>query len=356
MVTENPAEHASVLMKKGIALLNSTTRQAWAESLVYFNEALAIRRALPSSPDSWPAYVLAASWMNRGDALTKLGESENLHEAVRCFDEALAVLATISIDANPLYRRRLAIAWINRGLALQEQGTEKALAEARESFERGIEVLKDRADQKEVVAGGWMNRANVLMRFEPPSLVEARESAERAVSLAVESEESDLGCAETALKARHVLCQALAQCLIDGDTRRSDHAVAAKAAVEAALKVIRTWEEKGETCFRSQGAQMFRFGVTLVQEYLPDQLASFIEKGLPALGTCGDLDVIGAHATAVEALAAAWRAFEKEGFVAINTPRRDQWIETLRVLRSTDSRLRELRAAAVAGERYSDLG
>ena len=346
MVTENPAEHASVLMKKGIALLNSTSRQGWTESLVYFDEALAIRRALPPSADSWAAYVLAASWMNRGDALTKLGGGDNLREAVRSFDEALAVLATVSIDQNPLYGRRLAIAWINRGLALQEQGVPEALAAARKSFEAGIEVVEARPDLNQVAACGWMNHANVLMRIDPPEPVEAILSAELALALLAIEEESDVAAAETAVHARHVLCQALAQRLIEEESRRGEHAAAALIVVEAGLKAVRSWTERAEARFGAVVSQLFRFGLTLVEQYRPDQLAPYIIEGLPAVGTTCAPHAIAAHEAAVESLAKVWRGLEKEGFAGINTSRLDRWIETLRGLRFADGRLRELKTSA----------
>jgi hypothetical protein len=43
---ENPAEAASVLMKRGIALLNESTPGSLAEAVTYFDRALALRRAL----------------------------------------------------------------------------------------------------------------------------------------------------------------------------------------------------------------------------------------------------------------------------------------------------------------------
>ena len=346
MVTENPAERASALMKKGIAFLNSGNREGWEASLPFFDEALAIRRSLPPSAESWAAYVLAASWMNRGDALTKLGGSDNLREAVRSFDEALGVLGAISVDENPLYGRRLAIAWMNRGLALQEEATEEALAQALESFERGIEVLDLRADQKGVAACGWVNRASLLLRLRPPSITEARVSAERALCLARGAEESDLECADAALKARVVLCQAFAEADLGDEARRSDHAAAAGAVVESALEVVQAWEQKGETRFRSQAAQLFRFGVILAQQYHPDELVPFIKKGIACMPMGNHPDAIAALEAAVESLAGVWRRLEREGFAAINTPQLDLWIETLRALRLADSRLRELRSGA----------
>jgi tetratricopeptide (TPR) repeat protein len=346
MVTDNPAQAASALMKRGIALLTGGAQGEVADALGCFDEALAIRRALPPNPDPWQDYVLAASWMNRGDALIRLGGAANLAEAVRSFDEALAVMRNVPLDANPLFARRLAIAWINRGLALQEQGSALALADARKSFEEGIDTLKGREDQNQVVACGWMNRANVLMRAEPPLVAEARGSAEQAIVLLLKEEETEVVSAETSLKARHILCQTFAQTLADEESGRAECAVVAKAVAEAGLKVIRAWEAKGETRFRPLARQLFRFGVTLLQQYEPEGVISFIDAGFPAIGGACDLETIAVYETAVDVLARAWRVLEKEGFAAINTPRLDQWVETLRALRSTDTRLRELRAAA----------
>jgi hypothetical protein len=48
-LTPTSAEQASVLMKRGIALLNENTAESLPEALRFFNEALALRRALPAS-------------------------------------------------------------------------------------------------------------------------------------------------------------------------------------------------------------------------------------------------------------------------------------------------------------------
>lgn len=345
MVTENPAETASAFMKRGIALLNVGTAASLSESLGWFDQALSIRRGLPASTDPWPSYVLAASWMNRGDALTRLGGLPNLTEAVRSFDEALAVLAAIPMELNPLFGRRLAIAWINRGLALQEQGTAEALANARSSFERGIGALKGRTDQDLVLACGWMNRANVLMRTEPPVAAEARKSAEYAIALVAPEERADLVAAETGLKARHIFCQAIAHAITDEPAVAEANAATAIAFVKSGFTVAMVWKNREKECCSLIVSQLFRFGLALVQQYQPDAIVSFVNEGLLAVGTGGDYKTIELHELAVDALARVWRSLEKEGFAAIHTPRLDQWIETLRALRSTDTRLRELRAA-----------
>jgi tetratricopeptide (TPR) repeat protein len=346
MVTHTPAEAASVLMKRGIALLSGGDVDELAAALDCFDQALAIRQALPPNADPWQDYVLAASWMNRGDVLIRMGGLANLAGAIRSFDEALAVMKNVPLDANPLFGRRMAIAWINRGLALQEQGDPQALEDARKSFEAGIHVLKAREDQNQVAACGWMNLANVLMRAEPAQATKARASAERAIAMRAKEEHTDIVSAETALKARHILCQAIAEIIADAKIGRVENAEAAMAAAESGLKVIRRWEERGERRFRPLARQFFLFGMTLAQQYHPDQIATFIAAGLPAIGDGADPESIAIHEAAVDALARAWRTLEKEGFTAINTPRLDQWIETLRALRSTDSRLRDLRAAA----------
>ena len=95
--------------------------------------AIELRRSLPLEGNPWYRYVLAAGWMNRGDALTRLGSPENLVEAVRSYDEALVIPVRVAwlpeervhfelfaaghrgID----YRYPLALAWLCHRIADQ---------------------------------------------------------------------------------------------------------------------------------------------------------------------------------------------------------------------------------------------
>jgi hypothetical protein len=335
----DPAQRASALMKRGLARLDEGTPESVAESLEHFDEALALRRALPPSEDPWASHVLAASWMNRGDALTRLGAPENLAEAVRSYDEALAVLRAMPLDANPLFRRRFAIAWINRGITLLEQGTSASLPEAVRSFNQGIAALAHVVEESVLVACAWMNRANALFRHQPPLLEDAHQSAYAALALLGRHESGDLIAAESGLKARHIICQVVAESLSTEAADPEALIAAAYHAVESGLRLARDWEQRGETRFRPLATGLFHFGTALCQRHQPATLAAFLRENV------GTVESVDTYAAACQALARSWQDAQKGGFAAVNTPRLEQWIEILRTWRATHSRLRELHAA-----------
>ncbi|MEI9960210.1 MAG: hypothetical protein WDM76_03475 [Limisphaerales bacterium] len=61
-------------MKRGIVLLNANMPASLAEAVQCFDRAIELRRTLPLHENLLFRYGLAAGWMNRGDALTRLGE------------------------------------------------------------------------------------------------------------------------------------------------------------------------------------------------------------------------------------------------------------------------------------------
>jgi hypothetical protein len=344
---------ASGWMKRGIALLNENTTASLTASLVWFEGAIELRRSLPLAENSWYRYVLAAGWMNRGDALTRLSSTENLAEAVRSYDQALALLRTLDLESNPLFRKRLALAWMNRGITLQEQGTPVSLRAAVESFEEAIAVLRDLPagagpENRPVLACALMNRANVLLRLTPSTPDLARKSAEQALALVAGAEEQEILAAETGLKARHVLCRAIASQLADGTgpIAPEDLIAAATDAVDDGMKLARHWEARGERRFHDLAVELFRFGACAYQMHQSHFLSEFL---LEYLEPCQSRDAFPAdpkmHAAAGEAIARAFAEIQHDGFRSLSTPRFDRFLETLRQLRITQTRLGELRRA-----------
>ncbi len=191
-------------MRRGIALLTENTLRSLTESLPCFDEAIRLRRNLPLAENAWYRYVLAAGFMNRADALTRLGW---LDDAVSLYDEALAILQTLDLEDDSRFRQRLALAWMNRGVTLQQESVVDALV----SFENAIAIATEPA----LVAAGLTNYGNALLQLSAPDLVRARRAFEDALPLLAEQEETDAGMAEIGLKARHGICRALAWQLAD---------------------------------------------------------------------------------------------------------------------------------------------
>src|SRR5262245_42422313 len=106
-------DQANARLLRGLELLEANTPASLREAVQCFDDAITLRRELPLSENCWFRYGLIAGWMNRGDALTRLGSADELGEALRCYDEALSQLRELPMHESPLFIRRLAIAWLN---------------------------------------------------------------------------------------------------------------------------------------------------------------------------------------------------------------------------------------------------
>lgn len=342
---------ASGWMKRGIALLNENTSASLTDSVRWFERAIELRRSLPLKEDPWYRYVLAAGWMNRGDALTRLGSTENLAEALCSYDHALVLLRTLDLESNPLFRKRMALAWMNRGITLQEQGTPRSLRAALASFDEAIAVLRDpraleRADDRPILACALTNRGNALLRLEPSSPASARASAEQALALIAGEEEQDLMAAETGLKARQILCRAIAFQLVDrtGTRVTEDLVAVATNVVDDGMTLARNWEARGERRYRDLAVELFRFGARAYQIHQSHFLTEFLLENLDPSQSHDAFPVNSQmHTVAGDAIARALAEIQRDGFRSLNTPQFDRFLKTLRQLRITQTRLGELR-------------
>ena len=343
---------ASSWMKRGLALLNENTPASLKQALQCFDRGLELRRHLPLKGNPDFSYGLAACWMNRADVLTRLGGHENLLDALNGYGQAIALLHRLSLEENPQYRRRLAVAWLNRGYTLEAQQTPRSVAEAVNSFARSIKVLREAQaptdEDRRLLGCALMNHANTLFQSAgPTSAQEARTSANEAVQLLTDLEESDLLAAEAALKARHVLCRALAHLLNDATATGAppeDLVSEATDVVDEGMENARLWEQRGVKGFRSLANDLFHFGSRVYQAHQPHFLPDFVLESLdPARAPGAMPDSREMHATAMVALRSALGEIQRNSFSAINTPRYERALAILEELRITEARLEELR-------------
>jgi tetratricopeptide (TPR) repeat protein len=277
---------ASVLMKQGIRLLGEEPPGPIDAALECFDRALALRRQLPVATNPLLGYGLAACWLNRADALMRLGDAAQIAVALRAYDEAIALLRVLPLAIDPRFPRRLAIAHQNRGLALQAQG-QAALTAAIDAFENALGILEaDDAlpisDRQFLLAAVWLNLANARVSSETSEAAAlARVAAHKAIALVNGSEDSDAAAAEVGLKARHVLCQAIARQLSAppalGEKMPNDVHQATDS-VDNGLALVRRWEHQGITRFRRVAYDLFRFGARVYARYQPQFLDEFIRE------------------------------------------------------------------------------
>src|SRR5688572_24363916 len=108
--SEAPAidAQASMLMKRGIRLLSDATPDAISEALACFDRALELRSRLPIDAVPVFRYGLAACWLNRADALIRLGHAALISDALRAYDEGIALLRGLPLHEDARFPRRLA--------------------------------------------------------------------------------------------------------------------------------------------------------------------------------------------------------------------------------------------------------
>jgi len=346
-------ELAGRWMHRGIDLLQANSWSSLREAARCFDQAIALRRALPLAENPRRRYGLAAGWMNRGDALARLGGIEQLAEAVSSYDKALECLRDLPLGDDSLYPRRLAIAWINRGFAWQRGDTATARSEAIRSFRNALAVLEDSpasaiADLALLRAGALTNLAGALLDASDSSAPEARSLARQALGLIESGEQNDTPAAEVGFKARHVLCRAIAAESRDGKTAPLDRLSEASDAARAGLALARHWERRGETGFRALAEDLFRFGCRVYQAGPPQFLVEFILESLDPARSGGAAPLNGEmRDSAIAALWAALKDIQRAGFSALSTPRRGHLLESLRILRVAEERLEQLRGTTI---------
>ena len=282
-------------MNRGIALMAEERAGAASEALACFDEALGLRTSLPLDQSPVLRYGRAVCWLNRADALMRLGGGPQVVEALRSCGEAIAELRHLPLEDDPRFPRRLAMAHHNRGLFLLVHGAGPTDVVA--AFRESIALLEHPhaeriVDRQQLLAVAWMNLAHVQAAAgTDESEPQARSSAMRAIELVGASEADDVTAAEVGLNARHVLCQTYAGRLgsmVGTVDAMPDDVHEATDAVDDGLALVRRWEQKGVARFRRVAADLFRFGARVYLLYQPQFLEEFMNENLdPAASSTG---------------------------------------------------------------------
>lgn len=329
----------------------------------------------------------AGAWMNRGNALQRLGGEKAVAEAARCYERTLALLdGLFTDDADALLRLALTrgAAWLNLGAARRAAADEGAAdrgektASARDAFERAAAELEPWADRhaaaRRNLAAAWTNlglareaddpagaatahadalrlaegtagereRAALLMNLGRARALAGEAGAGRAalreaLRLLAPRERADAASAEHALRARHALCVALA-----ADAPR-DAAAAAEAAALADSGLALAGAIAGAPAWaREAASRLFEYGAWLRSERSDPGLAAWLEARLEPADPAR--------------LRAAWRAVERRrqeivrrGFERLLGAEAGETGAELEALRALEERLRGLAAATQGG-------
>lgn len=276
---------ASVLMNRGIRLMEQAEKAAIEEAVRCFDEARELREQLPFSDHPALCYGLAACWLNRGEALSRL---EQYSAAVAAYERGIALMRSLPLGEDVRYPKRLAIALQNMGIALTLSGSRKS--------ERATDVIREAIalltrddlgvipDRKYLLAAAWLNVANLLVSSEDAGAqAESRTAAANAIECIADLETGNVNAAEAGLRARHVFCQSLAARLAQLLSQRGPLPEEVHEATDMAdegLALVRQWEKKGVDRFRAIAFDLFRFGGRVYAIYQPQFLNEFLRENL----------------------------------------------------------------------------
>jgi len=263
-----------------VAGLESMGREEWQRALGHFESAVVLRERLPWRSDPESAWMLAAAWINRGDALLRLNQPELIEEAVISFDRVIEAMTHVPLERNPAFAERLALAWINRGTACGDRGdTEGALA----GYSEAEKIISEReahmtAELRFMEAMLRTNRAKVLMAA--TRAVEAWEDVRLAIRI-LRNFGTSPQVVTAAIKARCIQCRALSMLLEEpgGAERVGDWIAEATDSAEEALALVRISGHRDEWV-----ADLVRYGAKIYQACQPHFLGEFLAEWLTGRG------------------------------------------------------------------------
>jgi hypothetical protein len=356
---DHPTDPAAWLAR-GQQLEAQATLATLAEAVRSYDCAAGILRSLASDHPA-SRRDLAIAQMNRGNALQKIGTAEALADSLRSYDEAIALLGAPGFENNFPARNSLGAAWMNRGLALHRQASAnpELLDEALRSHREAIAVLRplplDESPWfRRNLSAAWTNLANALLDSRASDrFTAAADAARTALSLIAAEEDTEPVDADLALKARRCLCDALGHVLaLNEAAGLSNDATGAETsdAVDAALALIRHWEQQGLPAFRALAARFFRFGAHFYRLHQPHFLAEFVLENLDPESSPGAIaDAQELHAIADEAISVSLAALRAPRLIHQVDPALLRELQTSRDLQSAERRLADLRRSGFPG-------
>ncbi len=308
----------------GLSALSSNAAEAWTRSVGHFDKAISVRESIPD-PTLSDRWGLSASWLNRGDALTRLGGEQNLNGSLEAAQKAADLLLDFDLDENPVFRTRMAIAWMNQGAAYTELTSEyrRNLREnAFESYQTAIETLRPGADLKipeseRILAVALTNLSRARLQLGGHLPEQGVREAREALELINGHESNDPEVAGLGITARISLCRSLEQLQPDdaGDLEITD---IAEEGLTVALNIRRN---AGNTAVNEAAVgELMRCGAEAYLQHSPhfltDYLMEFLspdenELHLADLGAC--------HEVAVQVLWKGIAGLQEKGFQDIGT-------------------------------------
>lgn len=321
---------ASLKTYLGLNSLQGGNVVAWQKAALCFDQAIELhnRGGLDDIATRWG---LAAAWMNRGDALGRIGGVENWEEKLRSNHRAGELLHDFPLGENPAYRTRLALCAMNQADACldlakwlgQNRSTEvithfhKAIDTLREGVARGVE------ESRRVLAVALSNlaRARLVLGLTDYDVSEGevREALALLDQRSVDSLDPEL--VVLALTSRATLCRILV--LADDPPEWSEVGELAEEGLGLARRFIAS--EGGQGLVDSIITELFRSGA---QAYMRGQPHFLVEYLLEYLDPSKESAFLASHLTcheiAVETLWNGSAQLQETGFLGMGTREYDQ--------------------------------
>ncbi|YCM42333.1 tetratricopeptide repeat protein [Verrucomicrobiaceae bacterium 227] len=254
-------------MLDGIAELE---RGNWQSARSHFDQAIRTRTATPWQNDPQSAWLLAAAWINRADALRFLGHP---NEALTDLSQAIAAMRYVPIAENVLYLNRLILAWINRATILGEIGMP---GEALAAFETAQSLFAAPLHPGQFLHSITLHTNRARLLLDEGFTLEGLKEAQYAIGILKEIEPAQAP-AEASLKSRAILCRALAL-LLDSPKDRDlidDWIALATDTVEEALLTAKESNYQGEFL-----GDLVRYGAKIYGVCQPNFLSEYLREWL----------------------------------------------------------------------------
>ncbi len=307
----------------GLSALSGTSRESWERAIEHFDRAISVRE---NTPDPSPANLwgLSASWLNRGDALSRLGGETNLDLSLEAAQKAESILRSFDPGENPPFRTRMALAWMNQGAAYIQLTSEygrKHRDDTFNAYQTAIDILRPGADSgaeesKRVLAVTLTNlsRARLQLGGQSPEagVAEARE----ALALIGAHEIEDLELANLGITARIALCRSL-ELLKEATGEDLEITDIAEEGLSVALKV----KENVGRLFISESTlgELMRCGAEAYLKHSPHFLTDYLLEFLSDENENHLADVGACHEAAVQVLWQGIAELQEKGFQDIGT-------------------------------------
>jgi len=336
----------------GLAELAADSAEEWSSALKSFDKAIELRGKI-GSPRNEVRWGQSAAWINRGEALEKMGGEENIREAVVANQQAAECLANFDLDQVPAFRSRMALTWMNRGellATISERGWGDEAADCQAAYGTAVKILQEgrNAESPEsqrllAVCLANCSRARLRLRdFGSAGIDEARKGLDLIVAQRAGNED-DPALLHLEMTLRATLCRTMALAADAGTTGIDTDLVTDE--VEAALAVVAGTGDMVKVIPVPLVAELFGCGAEVYARFQPEFLAEYLLEYLdPAAAPAGALCRMEAcHEVAVSVL---WREigrFQKAGFAAAGSAEYEHRLTLLDDFQRCRSRLSEIR-------------